>query len=393
MPRRAAGEGSYYDDARRKHWVGEINVLGKRRRVCMPSKTDTRAALRKLVLDLEAKTTSMTPDRKSVGSYLAVWVGSLNLAESTILRYRGLLRGHVNDTGFAAVRMCDVDPQAVTAFYRDLHNTASDSTVKKVHTLLHGAFEAARHTEQGFRNPCALPKSLKPKYRPATEAKPFDARKEAAFLKACEGNTLEALYILALDGGMRQGELFALEWRDVDFKNGSIEVRQTLTDSEEGVVVGPCKNRQRRSIKVSTPTMKALEAHRRAQAKDRIQRLVFPNANGGYMSRQNFNRRAFTEALKAAQVQSKLDFSGHSFHDLRHTTATLLLSEGESITRVSQRLGHASVTTTMNTYAHAVPQDETSPADRFALRRSRTTLASETPHETPQADLETRSEA
>jgi integrase len=73
-----------------------------------------------------------------------------------------------------------------------------------------------------------------------------------------------------------------------------------------------------------------------------------------------------------------------AFHDLRHTTATLLLSEGESITRVFQRLGHASVTTTMNTYAHAVPQDESSPADRFEMRKA----LQKSLRETVQTDLE-----
>ncbi len=77
---------------------------------------------------------------------------------------------------------------------------------------------------------------------------------------------------------MRQGELCALEWRDVDFRHATIEVRQTLTDAEEGIVVGPCKNRQRRSIKVSSSTMLALEAYRKAQTKVCMQRLMFPNA-------------------------------------------------------------------------------------------------------------------
>ena len=388
MPRRPAGEGSYYFDVRREHYVGEITLRGVRRRVCRPTKADCRTALRKLVLDLEAKNTSMRPDRKSVGSYLEVWLDSLSLADSTILRYRALLRTHIAKSDFAMIRMCDVDPQAVTNFYRDLRKSASASTVKKVHTMLHGAFEAARHTEEGFRNPCALPKALKPKYKPETDAKPFDVDKEAAFLKACEGTPFEALFVLALDGGMRQGELIALEWRHVDFKKATIEVRQTVTDSEEGVVVGPCKNRQRRAIKVSKSTMYALEAHRKAQTKVRMHRLVFPNAVGGYLVRQNFNRRAFAKMLTIAQEQSGLDFSEHSFHDLRHTMATLLLAEGESITRVSQRLGHASVTTTMNTYAHAVPQDEASPADRFEIRKARQKRLRETPIETPMSDLE-----
>jgi integrase len=116
--------------------------------------------------------------------------------------------------------------------------------------------------------------------------------------------------------------------------------------------------------------MQALEQHQKAQLKKKgIQRLIFPDRTGGFMRRQNFNRREFAHTLKRATEQSKLDFDGHSFHDLRHTCATLLLAAGESITRVSQRLGHASVKTTLDYYAHAIPQDEARPAVRFDERR------------------------
>jgi site-specific recombinase XerD len=126
------------------------------------------------------------------------------------------------------------------------------------------------------------------------------------------------------------------------------------------------------------------EAYRKARTKLRMHRLLFPNSADGYLSRRSFNRHVLAKLLPVAQSESRLDFSEHSLHDLRHTTVTLLLSEGESITRESRRLEHAAVTTTMNTYAHAAPQDESSPADRLEMRKAlRKSL-----RETVQTDLE-----
>jgi integrase len=155
---------------------------------------------------------------------------------------------------------------------------------------LHGAFEAARHTRKGvFRNPCDLPKNQRPKYKPKEQGSPFDLPKEAAFLEAVKRDDLEALYVLALDSGMRQGELFALEWRHVHWANKNVEVQQTLKDTKNGLIVGETNNKLRRSIRLSPTTMQALEHHRKTQLKKNgIQRLVFPDRCGGYMRRQNF---------------------------------------------------------------------------------------------------------
>jgi integrase len=137
--------------------------------------------------------------------------------------------------------------------------------------------------------------------------------------------------VLALDSGTRQAELFALEWRDIDWDNSSVEVRRTLKDTEVGLglVIGDTKNRQRRSIRLSATTIDALGSHRKRRARSgALQRLVFPDHSGGYIRRQNFNRRCFATMRAAAERESGLSFSGHTFHDLRHTCATLLLQDG-----------------------------------------------------------------
>jgi len=152
----------------------------------------------------------------------------------------------------------------------------------------------------------------------------------------------------------------------------AVEVRRTLKDTEDGLAVGETKNRQRRAILLSATTMDAVASHRKRQGRTgTIQRLVFPDQGGGYLRRQNFNRRQFAPMLAKAEKEAGQSFDGHTFHDLRHTCATLLLQDGESITRVSQRLGHSTVKTTLDYYAHCVPQDEDRPAARFDQPRQR----------------------
>lgn len=122
--------------------------------------------------------------------------------------------------------------------------------------------------------------------------------------------------------------------------------------------------------------MDALTYHRKRQSRTAgIQPLVFPDQSGGYLKRQNFNRRQFATMLATAERESGLSFAGHTFHDTRHTCATLLLRDDESVTRVSQRLGHSTVKTTLDYYAHCGPQNEDRPAARFVQRRQRAILS------------------
>lgn len=107
--------------------------------------------------------------------------------------------------------------------------------------------------------------------------------KRRLFFAAIKGDKHEALYLLALDSGARQGELWALEWQDVDLEAGVIRIRRTLKDGNDGIEVGPTKGKSERSITVSRSTLTALRSLRWA---NNSAQLVFPNSEGGYMRRQ-----------------------------------------------------------------------------------------------------------
>jgi hypothetical protein len=124
----------------------------------------------------------MQPDSRKVGAYLEAWLQSLTLRASTLLRLRSAYKTHVKCSGFANLKVREVTSDDVSAFYAELRKGGmSDSMVRKVHSLLHSAFEALTYTTN-LRNPCDLPKNARPKYKAVRVPMPFDAVKEAEFL-------------------------------------------------------------------------------------------------------------------------------------------------------------------------------------------------------------------
>jgi len=183
---------------------------------------------------------------------------------------------------------------------------------------------------------------------------PEEAR---TFLIAIRGDRLEALYLLALTTGLRQGELLGLRWSDVDFDVGEARVGQAVQRYGGKLHFVPPKTaKSRRSVTLTLMAIEALRAHKARQAQDRLLAgsrwqefgLVFPSAVGTPMEPRNATR-----AFKAFPWRSKLPEM--RFHDLRHAFATLLLAQGASPRVVMEMLGHSQISLTMNTYSHVIP--------------------------------------
>jgi integrase len=212
---------------------------------------------------------------------------------------------------------------------------------------------------------------------PGEEIKPLSSEECATFLEAARGERLEALYVLATHCGLREGELLALRWEDVCLEDAkpAVLVRRTLTRGENGrgwVVGESTKSGQGRRVRLTRQAVSALKAHRKGQFEERLrlaglwqdQSLVFPNETGSLFNPSNLRNRSFKRIKTRASVREDL-----RFHDLRHTCATLLLSEGVNVKVVSELLGHASITITLNTYSHVLPdmQDSAAAAMEAAL--------------------------
>ena len=171
---------------------------------------------------------------------------------------------------------------------------------------------------------------------------------------------------------MRQGEMLALRWQDVDLKNAVVSVRRTLTRSGGKVVFGePKTKKSRRSIRLTPQAMEVLRAHLKRQLRDieilgdryQDQGLVFSTDTGAPINPSNLRQRGFAPLLKRAGLPRM------RFHDLRHTCATLLLSRGVHPKIVQELLGHATIAITLDTYSHAMPSmgDATAKAMEDAL--------------------------
>lgn len=191
------------------------------------------------------------------------------------------------------------------------------------------------------------------------------------FLAFTATHDAHAPYVLAITTGMRAGELLGLKWGDINFEAGRLTVQRALQQQNGGkglVLVTPKTARSRRMIVLGPTTIAALKAHRDRQVFKRRevgeawqdQGLVFTGPKGGPVD-PSWSRQVFYRALEAAKVPKV------RFHDLRHTAATLALSQGVHPKVVSDMLGHGSIGLTLDTYSHMLPAMHQQAAD--ALER------------------------
>ena len=195
------------------------------------------------------------------------------------------------------------------------------------------------------------------------EIKPLTPEQARAFLEEAKGTRFEALFILALTTGMRQGELLGLRWQDVDLDGSRLHIRQTLCSHGGKLTFGePKTHRSQRAITLGAATVAGLRSHRIRQAEERLAAgpawqdygLVFTTRVGTPVEASNLVNREFKPLLREAGLPTI------RFHDLRHSCATYLLSRNKHIKKVQELLGHSQSGITMDTYSHLLPgmQDE-----------------------------------
>ena len=186
----------------------------------------------------------------------------------------------------------------------------------------------------------------------------LDAVQAAVLLKAAETDRLWAMYVLAITTGMRQGELLALQWTSVNLDASHLSVRHTLY---KGKLCPPKTAKSRRQIELPAMAVDAIWRHKAAMLAEghASSSFVFCDTIGGPLRSQNVLRRSFFPILERAELPSI------RFHDLRHTAATLMLSEGINAKVVSDTLGHATVGFTLDVYAHVLPSMGRDAANRM----------------------------
>jgi integrase len=387
MARRSRGEGhvgSYKTKAGlRWFWKasmerpdGSVKVVWKRG---FGTKKAALEALREALVAAD-KGAYIEPSKRTVGSWLDEWAGSLGLAPSTVASYRRNLRLHVLPH-IGGVPLARLTSTRLSTLYRDLQaGGLSPRSVQYTHAVIGGALDAAVDAEPPLLavNPARKAKPPTARQARAPEMRPWTAAQLGAFLRwSAENSPLHAAWWVLAYTGMRRGELLALRWRDIDLDATTIAIKRSVgvvhnAGSRAEVIEGEPKTvRSRRVIDLDPQTVQVLQAWRwerelLASPLARDGALVFSTLEGDHLHPERFWR-----SFKNAQAKCRADLGEDALpvitvHDLRHTHASLLLSAGEPVKTVSERLGHASATVTMNTYAHVLPGDQQRAAARFA---------------------------
>lgn len=199
---------------------------------------------------------------------------------------------------------------------------------------------------------------------PKREILPLTREEVSAFLKAARQHAPREypLFLCAVRTGMRLGELLGLQWGDVDFNSRFIEIRRNRV---AGRLTTPKSGKTRR-VDMSaqlTETLRGLLTTRKAEAlrkgQGQVPEWVFCSEDGGPLDGDNLRHRVFYRVL------AKSGLRRIRFHDLRHTFASLLIQNGESLAYVRDQLGHASIQLTVDTYGHLVPGANRQAVDRL----------------------------
>jgi integrase len=364
MPKRGNGEGSVYpvkDKAGRvkgyrgSYWVRTADGP-KRRYVSGKKREDVRDKLARALSDRLGGLV-FDAGTLTVGEYLDRWMRDVEgtVRESTHQRYEYAVGPHVKPA-LGSIKLKDLNPAQVRWFYRDrLDSGLSPASVHKLQVVLHKALKAAVSDGLIPRNVAAglkLPKLSR------EEIDPLNREEARRLLEAAKGERLEALYMLALNTGMRLGELLALNWDDVDLEGEVLRVRRTLTRAGKVYTTGEPKTRNsRRVIRLTGAAVEALRGHLPRQLEEMGRMgslyqpggLVFATEVGTIVNPSNVRNRSLKPLLKKAGLRPV------RFHDLRHTCATLLLLKNVNPKIVSELLGHASVSITLDVYSHLMP--------------------------------------
>ena len=329
------------------------------------TKGHAKKVLRQRLTELESGT-YVEPTDVTVGEYLRSWHAdhARHHLSARALESNGYtLERHIIP-GLGGHKLAKLRPMHLQSYYSEkLDSGLAASSVRKHHDIMHSAFRHAVAMQMLATSPADV---VVPPRAKRSEMKVLDETQAAAMLRAAEGTGIYMALMLALGTGMRKGELLAVRWPDVDLEAGTLTVNQTLQAAfGELHFKEPKTAKSRRRITLPGIVVDALRAHRAEQAKKTLARepgyalsdLVLAAPRGGPWWPYNFDRM-----WRKFKTRQKLEIR---FHDLRHSHASALLKAGVNVKVISERLGHASIGITLDTYSHVMPGMQEEAAEKI----------------------------
>jgi integrase len=355
--RRAAGEGSVFFWEAKGLWVARITLpdgtkktkYNKKQSVVKDWLLENRNQLRQGILPAD--------DTVTLGEFLNNYmetVGTQILRPTTQKMYNSYIRVHIIPK-LGRIKLKDLRPDHLQTFYKQkLTEDLSKRTVQIIHGIIRRGLNQAVSWQLIPRNVCSLVHAP----RPDKKAAAFYTKEQLnTLLDAVKGHRWDLVYILLVYGGFREGEVLGIHVEDCDMVNRAINVRHQVVTVKGGMIIGEPKTKtSRRVVTLPAVAYNALKAH--LEQLQRKQGLIFTTSSGKPISPRNFIRH-FKQTIQEAGLPDL------TVHGLRHSHASLLLAAGEHPKLVQERLGHSSITLTLDTYSHVIPSMGQQVADRL----------------------------
>ena len=282
----------------------------------------------------------------------------------TYANYKNTVLNHIKNSALGKTKLTKVKQSDIQKFVNEKAHVISPGTIGQILAVISDALKTAEIDKRIVVSPCKRIKTPKPKQK---EVNPFTAEEAKKLLEAAKpGSMIHAVIFLGLHTGMRVSEIAGLRWDDVDFQAGNITLRQqvkivpkTATEKRKAILGSLKTPSSYRTIPMKQRLADVLKSHKAKQAEEKLAlggayeklNLVFAWEDGTMIQGSTLSKR-FTTLL-----EKKTDLPMRSIHSLRHTYASIGISQGLSIKTVSKILGHKNIEETLNTYGHLMPGD------------------------------------
>lgn len=341
--------------------IGRDPVTNKRKQKTasgFKTKKEAERACAEMITEIERGNISVSTTNDTLGLFIKDFLENTikhEVSKNTFMSQRGYVHNHIIPK-IGDIRLQKLTPKDVQRFYNTLmEEGVSPGTIHNIGNLLGKTLRIA--AEWGFITKNVATVVKKPTYK-QPKMKAWTQEEVDLFLEKTRDSRFHAAYVIALTTGMRFGEICALSWDDIDTKNNVIHVNKTVVYADKTIYIQEStKTGLARNITIPKFVVSYLKKRKLEQLPNPLN-LVVPGVKNNIVYNSAFNK-TFLDDINGAGVPRI------RVHDMRHTHASHLLQNGENIKVVSERLGHATVTTTLNTYAHVMPNMQKTLADNL----------------------------
>ena len=364
--------------------LGRDPATGKRKQQWVTVRGTKKQAETRLAELLNQMDTGgfIKPTKETFGSFLQRYLDdyiSTQIRATTLEAYQQ--RGKHLIDGLGHIPVSELREEHIHKYYREKSKTLSPGTLIKHHNLLRSALGQGVIWRTLTRN---VAEAVKPPKVSRKEMRALTGPEVHRMLEACEDTAWHSIFHTLTWTGLRRSELLGLRWKDVDLILASLRVVQSVQrlNTGEFIVQEPKTASGRRTIALSPASCLVLREHREKQEADATllgrqlaeDDLVFSHPDGS-------PRDPSTLTVAFRRLTRRIGLDGVRLHDLRHTMASLYLEQGVNPKTVAERLGHASVTITLDLYSHCLPGVQEAAAVQFdtAMEQAKSTSAKVTP--------------